>query len=84
VRSRVWSSTKRSRVTRALFIPIGSCSLGVPTKEPGTEKYEVTFSVTPAAFKRLVLLIPGLGELYKFVSLDQNIVMDDDLIRVKL
>ena len=68
---------KQSLASGALFIPIGGCSLGVPTKEPGTEKYyEITFSVTPAAFKRLVLMIPGLGELYKFVSTLLDIASD--------
>lgn len=68
---------KETTASGAMFIPIAGCSIGVPTSEPGkTKYYEISFSVTPAAFKPLLYAIPVAGEILKAVDMLLDVVSD--------
>ncbi|MEO9157022.1 MAG: hypothetical protein ABI591_15525 [Kofleriaceae bacterium] len=68
---------KKAISLHAAYIPIVGCSLGVPTTDPEHPKYyEITFSVAPAAFKKLLYLIPLAGEILKAVDTLLDVVSD--------
>ncbi|MEO6774739.1 MAG: hypothetical protein ABI467_17320, partial [Kofleriaceae bacterium] len=60
------------------YIPLVGCAIGVPVAGATGERtfYGITFAVAPSYFKKLLILIPGAGELLKALDMVLDVVTD--------
>lgn len=68
---------KQAVATGKAYVPLVGCAIGVPVAGSQEQTfYKVTFAVAPAAFRKLLYLIPAAGEILKAIDTVLDIVSD--------
>ncbi|MEO7730903.1 MAG: hypothetical protein ABIY55_08030 [Kofleriaceae bacterium] len=71
------AASLKEAITAGGFITLAGCTLEVPTADPKAPRlYGLSLALAPAAFKRVLFVIPGAGEILKLADSVMSVLKD--------